>query len=274
MTTRSLQALGTWRVPALAAFFLSGAAGLIAQVCWIRRAGLAFGSTVEALGAVLAVFFGGLALGAYIFGERSRHIERPLRAYALLEVALALAVVATPYGFDAAESVYGDRLPLRGRTDRRRPGGARCLGGPRAAAADAPDGWNVAAAVPATGRRPRARRPDGRLPLRNQYARRGPGGCRVRLRAAARTRHAAHVAARRGARARRRNAGRPGGLATARSRADTRERPTRRAQGARRRGCARRRTDRGAVFFCTGFAALGNEVVWTRFSPCWSAPPC
>jgi spermidine synthase len=97
----------SWRVAVLAALFLSGAAALIAQVCWIRRAGLAFGSTVEALSTVLAVFFLGLAVGAYGFGERARHIERPLRAYALVEGALAVLVLATPALFDVADALYG-----------------------------------------------------------------------------------------------------------------------------------------------------------------------
>ncbi len=46
---------------AIACLFLSGAAGLIDEVCWIRKAGLVFGSTTYALSTVLAVFFLGLA---------------------------------------------------------------------------------------------------------------------------------------------------------------------------------------------------------------------
>src|SRR5262245_36571910 len=79
----------TPEVLALACFFLSGAAGLIAEVCWIRRAALAFGSTTHAVSTVLAVFFGGLAIGSVLFGERSQRSQRPLRTYALLELTLA-----------------------------------------------------------------------------------------------------------------------------------------------------------------------------------------
>ena len=81
---------------ALACLFASGVAGLVAEVCWIRRAALAFGSTIDALSTVLAVFFLGLALGSYLFGERSPRIDRPLRAYALLEIAPPEGVVVDP----------------------------------------------------------------------------------------------------------------------------------------------------------------------------------
>ena len=42
---------------ALSCLFLSGAASLFYEVCWIRKAGLFFGSTTFALATVLAVFF-------------------------------------------------------------------------------------------------------------------------------------------------------------------------------------------------------------------------
>ena len=91
---------------ALACLFASGAAGLVAEVCWIRRAALAFGSTIDALSTVLAVFFLGLAIGGYLFGERSPRISRPLRVYVGLEIALAALIVATVPLFDLVESLY------------------------------------------------------------------------------------------------------------------------------------------------------------------------
>ena len=54
---------------ALTALFLSGFAGLLYEVCWLRQAALSFGSTTFAMGTVLAVFFLGLALGSYAFGR-------------------------------------------------------------------------------------------------------------------------------------------------------------------------------------------------------------
>ena len=93
-------------VIAIGCFFISGIAGLVYEVCWIRRASLVFGSTTFALSTVLAVFFLGLALGSYTFGRLSRRIARPLRAYALLEIGLAaLALLSLP-AFQLAEGLY------------------------------------------------------------------------------------------------------------------------------------------------------------------------
>jgi len=68
-----------------AAFFLSGCAALIYQVLWIREFGLVFGATSPAVAVVLAVFFGGFALGSRIFGRLSLRLRTPLVAYAVLE---------------------------------------------------------------------------------------------------------------------------------------------------------------------------------------------
>jgi spermidine synthase len=82
---------------ALAAFFVTGFAGLVYEVCWIRMASLVFGSTTHALSTVLAVFFMGIAAGSAWFGERSTRIERPLRLYALLELGVAaFALLSLP----------------------------------------------------------------------------------------------------------------------------------------------------------------------------------
>ncbi len=89
------------------ALFLSGAAGLIDEVLWIRRSSLIFGSTTHALSSVLAVFFLGLALGGWMFGRIAERVRRPLRACALIEAGLVLLVLATPWAFGAAEDLYG-----------------------------------------------------------------------------------------------------------------------------------------------------------------------
>ena len=50
-------------------FFLSGAAGLVYQVLWLRRLALVFGVTVYAASTVLAAFMAGLAIGSLIAGR-------------------------------------------------------------------------------------------------------------------------------------------------------------------------------------------------------------
>ncbi|MGH7723911.1 MAG: hypothetical protein ACREOU_00640, partial [Candidatus Eiseniibacteriota bacterium] len=86
---------------------LSGAAGLIDEIAWIRRSSLVFGSTTHALSTVLMVFFLGLAIGGAVSGRLSERVRRPLLVCALLEVALAILVVLTPLAFDMVEGLYG-----------------------------------------------------------------------------------------------------------------------------------------------------------------------
>jgi spermidine synthase len=92
MKSRSERIPGVSRgLPLLgAALFLSGAAGLIDEVAWTRRAAVFAGSTTWALGAVLAVFLSGLSIGAALFGRLSAGSTRPLRLLAALEAALAV----------------------------------------------------------------------------------------------------------------------------------------------------------------------------------------
>ena len=92
---------------AIVCFFLSGFAGLVYEVSWIRKASLAFGSTTFAVSTVLAVFFLGLACGSYLFGRIGQRTLRPLRLYALIEVGLGLFAMASPYLLDFTESLYG-----------------------------------------------------------------------------------------------------------------------------------------------------------------------
>jgi spermidine synthase len=90
----------------LLCFFVSGAAGLIYQICWIRSAALIFGSTTFALSTVLAVFFSGMAAGSYLSGHFSRCTTKPLLWYAVIEVLLASYALSTPYLFDFVNFIY------------------------------------------------------------------------------------------------------------------------------------------------------------------------
>ncbi len=81
----------------LPCFLLSGAGGLVFQVVWSRLLTLVFGATSFAIGTVLAAFMGGLALGATIAGRYAPRIKHPLRAYAILEISVALYGLAFPH---------------------------------------------------------------------------------------------------------------------------------------------------------------------------------
>lgn len=101
------------RLPA-ACLVLSGAAGLICEVVWIRSAALQFGSTVYATSTVLAVFFLGLALGSRFFGDRSANAARPLVTYGMLEIGLAALALASLPALGWVEGVYDQLLRHRG----------------------------------------------------------------------------------------------------------------------------------------------------------------
>ncbi len=77
-------------------FLLSGAASLIDQVVWLRYLSLVFGNTTWAAATLLAVFMGGLGVGALLFGRWADRLARPLVVYAALELAIGLFALASP----------------------------------------------------------------------------------------------------------------------------------------------------------------------------------
>jgi spermidine synthase len=87
-------------------FVLSGATGLIYEILWARMLGLVFGATTFAVSAVLAAFMGGLALGSATAGRVAARIVRPLRAYGLMEIGIALYALAVPLLFRVVDSLY------------------------------------------------------------------------------------------------------------------------------------------------------------------------
>jgi predicted membrane-bound spermidine synthase len=76
-------------------FFLSGAAGLVYQVVWVREFGNVFGNTVHSASLVVAVFLLGLGVGSWaagIWADR-RWAWKPgsmVRAYGWVELAVAV----------------------------------------------------------------------------------------------------------------------------------------------------------------------------------------
>ncbi len=77
-------------------FFLSGISGLAYETVWFRMLIRVFGTTLEATSTVLAVFMGGLALGAWLAGRKADSVKNALRAYAWIELLVGvLAIAAT-----------------------------------------------------------------------------------------------------------------------------------------------------------------------------------
>jgi len=86
-------------------FTLSGAAGLIYEVLWMRMLGLVFGATTIAISVVLAAFMGGLAFGSSLAARVAPRITRPLRTYAWIEIAIGLYALALPTALRAIDYV-------------------------------------------------------------------------------------------------------------------------------------------------------------------------
>jgi spermidine synthase len=93
------------QVAILACLAFSGFSALVYQVLWTRLLGLAFGTTTEAIGTVLAVFFGGLALGNLLAARWSLRLRHPLRAWAGLELAIGVFAVASLPGLERLASL-------------------------------------------------------------------------------------------------------------------------------------------------------------------------
>lgn len=88
----------------LGLLILSGYTGLAYELLWVRLLALGFGSTTLSFATVLAVFFGGLALGAWLGGRTAHRIDNPIRAYALLEIGTGiLALLAYPLILNVGE---------------------------------------------------------------------------------------------------------------------------------------------------------------------------
>jgi spermidine synthase len=84
--------------PFVLLYLLSGAAALLYEVAWLRLLTLSMGHTTAAVGAVLAAFMGGLAIGAAVGGGATSALapRRALRMYAALEVTIALCALVMP----------------------------------------------------------------------------------------------------------------------------------------------------------------------------------
>src|SRR5690349_10304278 len=95
---------------ALVVFALSGCAGLIYQSIWSQYLGLYLGHAAYAQSLVLAIFMGGMAIGAWWTSRRSMQWRNLLRAYAYTELVIGLAAVifhplyqsVTQFAYDTA----------------------------------------------------------------------------------------------------------------------------------------------------------------------------
>jgi spermidine synthase len=82
---------------ALFLFFFSGFSALVYEIIWSRLLILVFGSTVEAVSAVITAYMFGLALGSYFAGKHSDFIRKHLAAYGISEILISIFSLALYY---------------------------------------------------------------------------------------------------------------------------------------------------------------------------------
>ena len=94
------------RAAVLALFYVSGIAGLIYQVLWLRRLSVIFGVTVYAASTVLAAFMAGLAIGSALSGRVLGRGIAPLVAFGIAEILIGTTGLLSPVLLDAASALY------------------------------------------------------------------------------------------------------------------------------------------------------------------------
>ncbi len=94
-TDHGYAALPATRSIAALLMVASGSAALIYQVLWIKQLSLIVGVDVYAVTTGVSAFFGGLALGSFVFGRWADRTDRPLLLYAGMEAGIALLGIAS-----------------------------------------------------------------------------------------------------------------------------------------------------------------------------------
>ncbi len=95
-------------------FFLSGISGLAYETIWFRMLIRVFGTTLAATSTVLAVFMGGLAIGAVLAGKKADELKNPLKFYAVLELLVAFSALAATFIMAGLPEFIAPLLPEGG----------------------------------------------------------------------------------------------------------------------------------------------------------------
>jgi len=90
----------------LVCFFVSGFAALLYQTAWTREFAFLFGTSELAVVAVLAAYMAGLALGAAVASRIVRRLTRPVLAYGVLELGIAVGALCVPFMIRGVQAIY------------------------------------------------------------------------------------------------------------------------------------------------------------------------
>jgi spermidine synthase len=89
------QAAGDVTLAAALLLVVSGTAGLVYQLLWVKQLALVVGADVFAVTTAVSAFFAGLAVGGWLFGRWADRWERPGLLYGGLEAGIALLGVGS-----------------------------------------------------------------------------------------------------------------------------------------------------------------------------------
>lgn len=105
-----------WFSPALLGLFvLSGFAGLIYQSIWSHYLGLTLGHAAYAQTLVLAMFMGGMALGAWLISRFAHRLKRLIFGYAVIEAVIGvLGLAFHPFFLGYVDVSQASALPFFG----------------------------------------------------------------------------------------------------------------------------------------------------------------
>ncbi|MDH5535899.1 MAG: hypothetical protein OEZ08_10075 [Betaproteobacteria bacterium] len=90
----------------MALFFFSGASALAYETLWQRQMLLIFGASAPATTAVLTSFFCGIAFGSLIGGRILRRRGNALKFYAAAELWIGICAILMPFLLQAVEDLY------------------------------------------------------------------------------------------------------------------------------------------------------------------------
>ena len=93
-----------------AIFALSGAAGLMYESVWSHYLKLILGHAAYAQTLVLAIFMGGMALGAWLTSRLASRLTRPLLAYALVEGIIGVIALVFHPAFEFSSALLLDQV--------------------------------------------------------------------------------------------------------------------------------------------------------------------
>ena len=86
-------------------FLLSGFAALLYETVWLRQFSVHFGTSEQSLAIVLGTYMGGLAIGSLIASKYASRMQRPLLAYGLLELGIAVTALLVPVSLKIVRAV-------------------------------------------------------------------------------------------------------------------------------------------------------------------------